>query len=113
MKGACNVRRSLAICACVLGFAALATPVFAQAGVKGKVVDANKQPVPDAKVTIEMVEGMNRKFEVKTNKRGEFIQIGLQPGQYKVTAEKDGEGVRHYTSRQARARTLAGSLRRR
>jgi tetratricopeptide (TPR) repeat protein len=90
MKGACIVRRSLAICACVLGFAALATPVFGQAGVKGKVVDANNQPVPDAKITIEMVEGMNRKFEVKTNKRGEFIQIGLQPGQYKVTAEKDG-----------------------
>jgi tetratricopeptide (TPR) repeat protein len=90
MKGTCIVRRSLATCACLLGFAMLAAPVFAQGGVKGKVVDANNQPVVDAKITIEMVEGMNRKFEIKTNKRGEFIQIGLQPGQYKVTAEKDG-----------------------
>ena len=37
-----------------------------------------------------MTEGMNRKYEVKTNRRGEFIQIGLQPGVYKVTASKDG-----------------------
>src|SRR5262245_25561070 len=90
MKVACIVRRSLAVVVCVLGFAVLATPAFAQAGVKGKVVDANNQPIAEAKITIEMVEGMTRKFEVKTNKKGEFIQIGLQPGQYKVTAEKDG-----------------------
>jgi tetratricopeptide (TPR) repeat protein len=37
-----------------------------------------------------MTEGMTRKFEVKTNRNGEFIQIGLPPGNYKVTASKDG-----------------------
>ena len=91
MMGARIGRRSLAICAFVLGLAAFALPAQAQTGqVKGKVVDGNNQPIEGAKVTIEMTEGMSRKYEVKTNKRGEFIQIGLQPGQYKLTAEKDG-----------------------
>ena len=84
-------RRSLAICAFVVGLLAFALPVAAQTGqVKGKVVDANNQPIEGAKVTIEMTEGMSRKYEVKTNKRGEFIQIGLTVGNYKITAEKDG-----------------------
>ena len=33
--------------------------------------------------------GNNRHFETKTDKKGEFLQIGLAPGAYKVTAEKD------------------------
>jgi tetratricopeptide (TPR) repeat protein len=73
----------------------LAAPAFAQSTgmVKGKVVDANKQPVEGAKVAIEFTEGVTRKFEVKTNKKGEYIQIGLQPGRYKITATKDGVGT--------------------
>jgi Tfp pilus assembly protein PilF len=85
------VRRLLTACAIVLGLALIASPGYAQTGqVKGKVVDAKNQPVENAKVTIEMTEGMTRKFETKTNRRGEYIQIGLPPGQYKITAEKDG-----------------------
>jgi Tfp pilus assembly protein PilF len=70
-------------------------PAFAQSTgmVKGKVTDANKQPVDGAKVVIEYAEGVTRKFEVKTNKKGEYIQIGLQPGRYKITATKDGVGT--------------------
>jgi tetratricopeptide (TPR) repeat protein len=36
-----------------------------------------------------MSEGTARKFETKSNKKGEFIQIGLPSGRYNVTAEKD------------------------
>ena len=36
-----------------------------------------------------MAEGTSRRFETKSNKKGEFIQIGLPSGAYKVTAEKD------------------------
>ena len=46
------------------------------------------QPVENAKVTIE-ADGSNRKFETKSNKKGEFIQIGLMSGRYKISAEKD------------------------
>jgi len=71
-----------------------AVPAFAQSTgmVKGVVMDDKNQPVADAKVTLEMVGGTGRKFETKTNKKGEYIQIGLASGQYKVTAEKDKLG---------------------
>jgi tetratricopeptide (TPR) repeat protein len=65
----------------------LAPTAAAQSGqLKGKVVDAEGKPVQGAQILIEFAEGVNRKFEVKTDRRGEFIQIGLQPGAYKVTA---------------------------
>ena len=57
--------------------------------VKGKVVDAKGQPVEGAKITIVFADGVNRRLETKSNKRGEFMQIGLMPGNYKVTAEKE------------------------
>jgi tetratricopeptide (TPR) repeat protein len=71
-----------------------AVPAFAQSTgmVKGVVTDDKNQPVADAKVTLEMVGGTGRKFETKTNKKGEYIQIGLASGQYKVVAEKDKLG---------------------
>ena len=91
MVGARVGGRMLAICAVVLGLTALAVPGYAQTGqVKGRVVDAKNQPVEGAKVTVEMTGGMTRRFDLKTNKKGEYIQIGLQPGDYRVTAEKDG-----------------------
>ena len=31
----------------------------------------------------------NRSLETKTNRKGEYIQVGLSPGQYTVTASKD------------------------
>jgi len=70
---------------------AIAMPAAAQSTgmVKGVVKDAKGEPVDGAKVTIEMSEGTSRKFETKSNKKGEFIQIGLPSGRYNVTAEKD------------------------
>jgi Flp pilus assembly protein TadD len=72
-----------------------AVPAFAQSTgmVKGKIVDGNNQVIDGAKVLIEYKDGMNRKFEVKTNKKGEFLQIGLPPGNWTVTATKDGVGT--------------------
>jgi tetratricopeptide (TPR) repeat protein len=71
-----------------------AVPAFAQSTgmVKGVVNDDKGQPVADAKVTIEMNGGTGRKFETKTNKKGEYIQIGLASGSYKIVAEKDKLG---------------------
>jgi len=79
----------------------VAAPAAAQSTgmVKGKVVDAKGQPVEGAKVLIEFAEGVNRKNETKTNKKGEFIQIGLFPGNYKVTASKEGVGAQMFEVR--------------
>jgi len=84
-------RPSLAIGAVLLGLVISApVPASAQTGqVKGKVVDAEGNPVEGAVVTIEFLGAMNRQFETKTNRRGDYVQIGLQSGQYKITAQKD------------------------
>jgi len=79
--------------ALVISFVAI-SPAFAQSTgmIKGVVTDDKGQPVADAKVTIEMNGGTGRKFETKTNKKGEYIQIGLASGSYKIVAEKDKLG---------------------
>jgi tetratricopeptide (TPR) repeat protein len=69
---------------------AMAMPAFAQTGgLRGKVTDASGQPVEGAVVRME-AKNSTRKFEVKTNKKGEYVQIGLFPGDYKITATKEG-----------------------
>ena len=85
----------LAVAAMLAMGLAAAVPAFAQSTgmVKGKIVDGNNQVVDGAKVLIEYKDGMNRKFEVKTNKKGEFLQIGLPPGNWTVTASKEGVGT--------------------
>jgi tetratricopeptide (TPR) repeat protein len=67
------------------------TTAFAQTGsARGRVVDEKGQGIPDAKVLIEFQGGVTRKYETKTNKKGEFIQVGMPPGSYKFTATKEG-----------------------
>jgi tetratricopeptide (TPR) repeat protein len=88
MTGA-TIRRTLAICAITIGLAGVAVPASAQSGqVKGKVVDAQGQPVDSAKILIENLDKGARPLETKTNKKGEYIQVGLYPGKYKITASK-------------------------
>ena len=69
---------------------ALVSPALAQSTgmVRGVVKDATGKPVEGAKVSID-ADANNRHFETKSDKKGEFLQIGLAPGAYKVTAEKD------------------------
>jgi len=67
-------------------------PALAQSVVRGKVVDAQGKPVPDATVLFEAVDA-NRKTQTKTDKNGDFLQVGLASGSYKVTASKDKVGT--------------------
>ena len=54
--------------------------------VKGKVIDANKEPLVGVAVTIEFMGGVNRKLQTKTDKRGEFVQLLTESGMYRITA---------------------------
>jgi len=69
-----------------------AAPALAQSVLRGKVVDAQGAPVPDAIIVFEAVDA-NRKTQTKTDRNGEFLQVGLQSGAYKVTASKDKVGT--------------------
>jgi len=85
------MKRALMAAGLLFGVGLLAAPAQAQTGTaRGKVVDGQGQPVPEAKVVIEFQGGITRKFEVKTNKKGEFMQVGMQPGPYKFTVSKEG-----------------------
>jgi tetratricopeptide (TPR) repeat protein len=96
-----DFRRRLPVAGALLACLVLAAPAAAQSTgmVKGKVLDQQGQPVEDAKVAIEFIDGVNRKYEVKTNRKGEFIQIGLTPGNYRLTASKEGVGVQSFDAR--------------
>src|SRR5262249_52459565 len=72
----------------------IASPAAAQSSaiVKGAGKDAQGQHVDGAKVSSDTTEGVSRHFETKSNKKGEFVQIGLPAGSYNVSAEKDKQG---------------------
>ena len=79
---------SLMALAVTLAFAATAA---AQVGtVKGKVMDAQGKPVEGATVSI-VQKGAKSGRTLKTNKKGEFVQVGIFPANYVITAEKDNE----------------------
>ena len=80
-----NLSRALLVIAVLL---AVSAPAFAQGIVRGKVVDAEGKPVEGATIQIEATAS-GRKAETKTDKGGEFLQVGMSSGAYKVTATKD------------------------
>ena len=75
------MRRALIAVGALLALAVLAPPAPAQStgGARGKVVDQEGQPIDGASVLLEYLEGVTRKYEVRTNEKGEYIQVGLSP----------------------------------
>jgi tetratricopeptide (TPR) repeat protein len=69
-----------------------AAPALAQSVVRGKVTYAQGKPVPDATILFEATDA-NRKTTTKTDKNGDFLQVGLASGGYAVTASKDKVGT--------------------
>jgi tetratricopeptide (TPR) repeat protein len=57
--------------------------------IQGVVKDAQGQPVEGAKIIVESNESVPRRFESRTGKNGDYVQVGLTSGTYKVTVEKD------------------------
>jgi tetratricopeptide (TPR) repeat protein len=70
-----------------------AAPAFAQTGsVKGVCKDMNGNPIVGA--TVEFVSmDTGRKYELKTNNKGEYFSLGIAPGKYRVTLLKDGKQI--------------------
>ena len=68
------------------------SPVFAQATgtVKGVCKDMEGKPIVGA--TVEWFNTENgRKYALKTNKKGEYFSLGIDPGKYRVTLTQDGK----------------------
>jgi tetratricopeptide (TPR) repeat protein len=89
-RNARPVRRVIFAVLTAIAVALPAAELFAQPGgtIRGVVRDDKGQPVEGAVVTMLQAD-TGRKHTTKTNRRGEFIQIGLASGQFEVWAEKD------------------------
>src|SRR5260221_8798122 len=85
-----NGRHPGRVACAALSARAWAMPAAAQSTgmVRGVVKDASGMPVEGAKIVID-ADANNRHFETKSDKKGEFVQIGLPPGAYKVSAVKE------------------------
>jgi tetratricopeptide (TPR) repeat protein len=88
-----NMKQRLLIVGLVVAMAALCIPpVFAQAtgSVKGVCKDAQGTPIVGA--NLEWLNTDNgRKYNLKTNKKGEYFSLGIEPGKYKVTLTLEGK----------------------
>jgi tetratricopeptide (TPR) repeat protein len=73
-----------------------APPVFGQTmgTVKGSCKDVDGNPVTGAVVRYVSTE-TGRKYELKTNNKGEFFSLGVSPGKYNVALLKDGKEMYH------------------
>jgi tetratricopeptide (TPR) repeat protein len=69
-----------------------AAPVHAQAfgSVKGTCKAATGAPIVDATVEWHSLDN-GRKYTLKTNAKGEYFSLGIEPGKYEVTLTKDGK----------------------
>jgi tetratricopeptide (TPR) repeat protein len=75
-----------------------AGPALAQSVVRGKALDAQGKPVPDATVLFER-QDVNQKAQTKTDRNGDFLQVGLASGEWKITISKDKVGTASQTAR--------------
>lgn len=73
--------------------AALSIPAVSQGAlgtVKGVCKDDQGNPIVDAQVTWHNDDN-GRTYKLKTNKKGEYFSLGIEPGNYTVTLTKDGK----------------------
>jgi Tfp pilus assembly protein PilF len=61
--------------------------------VRGKVVDKEGKPVPNATVAVEFKGGVSRKYQTKTDRNGGFVQLLTESGEYLVTVSAEGVGA--------------------
>jgi tetratricopeptide (TPR) repeat protein len=90
------MKKHFAIFGLVVLAAALCAPsVFAQASgtVKGVCKDAQGNPIPDA-IVIFANQDNGQKYQLKTNKKGEYFSLGVSPGKYVVTLYKDADDLK-------------------
>lgn len=58
--------------------------------VKGVAKDMEGKPIVGATVEFNNSD-TGRKYDLKTNNKGEYFSLGLEPGKYKVTLTQDGK----------------------
>ncbi|MBN1224882.1 MAG: tetratricopeptide repeat protein [Candidatus Aminicenantes bacterium] len=84
------MKKKIIISAVIILIPLLYSLATIQGTVRGVVTDKQGNPIEGVIITISQVQYSSVKFTVKTNKKGEYFQIGLAPDYYQIKAEKDG-----------------------
>lgn len=86
------MKRSLVFIAisAFLLFLAATSAIAQTATVKGVCKDSQGTPIADAQI-IWHNDDNGRTFKLKTNKKGEYFSLGIEPGTYTVSLTKDGK----------------------
>jgi len=87
-------RRFLAAALFGLMAAACSQLAFAQATVRGLCTDVDGKPITGAVVHLADVD-TGRKYDLKTNGKGEYFSLGIAAGKYNATLLKDGKELFH------------------
>ncbi|MGE3274625.1 MAG: tetratricopeptide repeat protein [Vicinamibacterales bacterium] len=91
-------RRLAAVVAAALFVFAASLPAAGQTTMlRGKVVTPDKAPVQGAQVVVEYQGGVKRRFESKTDRKGEFVQLLTESGPYTVTVTHQKLGTHTQT----------------
>jgi tetratricopeptide (TPR) repeat protein len=78
----------------VLMAAACSQLASAQATVRGLCTDVDGKPITGAVVHLADVD-TGRKYDLKTNNKGEYFSLGIAAGKYNATLIKDGKELFH------------------
>lgn len=87
------MKKTLAILALAGAMVALCLPMASAqnfGSVKGEAKDMVGKPIVGATVEFSNTD-TGRKYPLKTNNKGEYFSLGLEPGKYKVTLTQDGK----------------------
>ncbi len=82
-------KTALAVLIALFSLAAAGRAQF-QGRVTGKVVDPAGNPVEKAEVTIVSQKTSTLRYDLRTDKDGRFVQIGIMPGYFMLTVKKSG-----------------------
>ncbi|HOW85600.1 MAG TPA: tetratricopeptide repeat protein [Candidatus Aminicenantes bacterium] len=82
-------RKIAAVTALVLALAAIAGAQF-QGKISGRVVDKAGNPVEKAEVAIVSQKTATLRYDLKTDKDGRFVQIGVMPGYFMLNVKRSG-----------------------
>lgn len=90
------MKKQFAVSVFILLMLGLCMPwAFSQASgtVKGVCKDAQGNPIADA-VVVFANQDNGQKYNLKTNKKGEYFSLGLTPGSYNVTLYKNADDAK-------------------
>ena len=74
----------------LVAFSLVSTELFSQqGGIRGKVIDDDDNPLEGVEVVIQAKRGANR-ATVRTDAKGQFLRLGLQPGTYQIDFTLEG-----------------------